>query len=296
VGETVLTGSLEIRPEVVVRDHRSAVGGPVVRDHRGEVAAVSVRDHRRASFRARAIAADTMAASPQLMMRALAAEPAVDEPVVAEAVTDAPVARVMATAPRLQLTDLVDAEPVLVTREDTTVKSQAVAQLIEDQAPVLIAAVQQEEQTTSTQTVESHDLSLSLEYCFVQVSRDAWWNELFLTMPGWYAPGLKAGDFVPGRHLAGLAVGVPVAMLVTRNVRVSGHWSEADRAAASSHTSIGPWQMSESAMTVDEHEETTTLTMPGTQVVAVVCSLLPSLPPDDDPALAAAPPAEAATA
>jgi hypothetical protein len=135
--------------------------------------------------------------------------------------------------------------------------------------------------------VESHDLALSLEYCFVQVTRDAWWNDAILRMPHWYAPGCKAGAFSSGTSVGGLPLGLPIAMVLTRNVSVTGQWSESDRTAAESHTSFGPWSTHDSEMAYDESTETATLTIPGMQVVAVVCALLPPLAPSDDPTLAA---------
>jgi hypothetical protein len=282
----VMMGSLKIQPDAVVRDHRTATETPIVRDHRAlDISDVSVaKAPMMASFTAQPAGELKLSASPKLAMRAVDAEP-----MIAKSVVAAPVDRIMATAPRRQLTDLVDAESVLVTSADSKVKSQAMAKLIADRSPVLIADFKRDGETASTQRVESQALTLSLEYCFVQISRDAWWNEMLLRMP-WCAPGLKAGDLVPGRQSAGLPVGVPIAMVVTRNVRVSGRWSEADRAAADSHTSFGPWEMSRSKMSFDSSRETATLEIPDTQVVAVVCSLLPSLPPADDPALVASKP------
>jgi hypothetical protein len=279
----VMTGSLKIQPDAVVRDHRTAAETPIVRDHRAlDISDVSVAKAQMASFTAQPTGELKLTASPKLAMRTIDAAP-----VITKSAAAAPVDRIMASAPRRQFTDLVDAEPVLVTSADSAVKSQAMAKLIADRSPALIADLKRDSETTSTQRVESQNLTLSLEYCFVQISRDAWWNEVLVRLPGWCAPGLRAGDLVPGRQGTGLSVGVPIAMVVTRNVRVSGRWSEADRAAADSHTSFGPWEMSRSKMSFDKSQETATLEIPDTQVVAVVCSLLPSLPPADDPALVA---------
>ena len=275
-------------PPVVVRDHRTKVNGPIVRDHRGiDLSDVSVRDHRSVSrsFSSQAVADFKLAPSRQVMLQAVAAEPAVAE---------AQVQPVLATAPRRQLiAALADDQPMFAAGDDVTVKSQAVAQLIETQAPVLVAEIDDDAETSSTQTVESHDLTLSLEYCFVQVSRDAWWNDAVLRMPRWYAPGCKAGAFSSGTTVGGLPLGLPIAMVITRNVQVSGRWSEADRAAAESHTSFGPWSTHESTMEYDESNQSATLAIPGWQVVAVVCALLPPLAPADDPSLAAGEPAAA---
>jgi hypothetical protein len=43
--------------------------------------------------------------------------------------------------------------------------------------------------------------------------------------------------------------------------------------------------MHDAEMTYEQSSETATLTIPGMQVVAVVCALLPPLAPADDPAL-----------
>ena len=275
-------------PPVVVRDHRTKVNGPIVRDHRGiDLSDVSVRDHRSVSrsFSSQAVADFKLAPSRQVMLQAVAAAPTVAE---------AQVQPVLATAPRRQLiAALADDQPMFAAGDDVTVKSQAVAQLIETQAPVLVAEIDDDAETSSTQTVESHDLTLSLEYCFVQVSRDAWWNDAVLRMPRWYAPGCKAGAFSSGTTVGGLPLGLPIAMVITRNVQVSGRWSEADRAAAESHTSFGPWSTHESTMEYDESNQSATLAIPGWQVVAVVCALLPPLAPADDPSLAAGEPAAA---
>jgi hypothetical protein len=275
-------------PPVVVRDHRTTVNRPVVRDHRGiDLSDVSVRDHRSVSrsFTSQAVADFKVAPSRQVMLQAVAAEPAVAE---------AQVQPVLATAPRRQLiAALAEDQPMFAAGDDVTVKSQTVAQLIETQAPVLVAEIDDDAETSSTQTVESHDLTLSLEYCFVQVSRDAWWNDAVLRMPRWYAPGCKAGAFSSGTTVGGLPLGLPIAMVITRNVQVSGRWSEADRAAAESHTSFGPWSTHESTMQYDESNQAATLSIPGWQVVAVICALLPPLAPADDPSLAAAEPAAA---
>jgi hypothetical protein len=294
VGESVFVGALEIEPRYLIAQQAldpvvSPVSAQVV-ELVPELAAARPL-LRRAALADRAVSLDAGAVSPRLRRPVLDAV-AVDTVAVEPAVEAAPVAeraemRVVAKAPRMQLASLVDADALLASPEDQSAKSQAMAEMLDEQAPVLIAAIEGDGETSSTQAVESNDLTLSLEYCFVQISRDAWWNDVLVRMPGWYAPGLRAGDLVPSRGLAGQPVGVPVAMVLTRDVRVTGRWSDADRAAAASHTSFGPWQLSESESSFEEHEESATLTIHGTQVVAVVCSLLSAIPPADDPALPA---------
>jgi hypothetical protein len=235
----------------VVRDHRVANPRPA-RPRVANLRVAAIRDHR-------ALAAEPMAAP-----------------------------RLIAAVPRMQLTSLVNAQAVLASGQDRAIVSQEVVQMLEEQAPVLQAEIEGNAESASTQSVESNDLTLTMEYCVVQLSRGAWWNDILVRMPGWYAPGMRAGDIVPGGHLAGVDVGVPIAMVVTRNVQVTGHWSEADRAAAETHTSFGPWHIGETTLVYDQSTSTASLTIASMQVIAVICSLLPQMPPVSDPKLAAA--------
>jgi hypothetical protein len=255
--------------EVVVPAQPPAgAGEPVpvlVRDHRSvDLSEVSVRDHR-------SVSVSQLVSSGS----AIGAEPSPEPPL-----------QVLTTAPRRQLlASLAADEPLTAPGESAVVRSTALARLIEVQTPVLVAEIDDDADTSSTQSVESDELTLSLEYCFVQVSRQAWWNDAILRMPRWYAPGCPAGAFSSGDSVGGLPLGLPIAMVLTRNVSVAGRWSEADRSAAESHTSFGPWSMHDAEMTYEQSSETATLTIPGMQVVAVVCALLPPLAPADDPAL-----------
>jgi hypothetical protein len=267
--------------DVVTPAVEPPVAAPAVRDHRTPVdRAVVVRDHRTAAIRDRAV----------IDRGAILGKVALREASLASAQESTPAAepaemRLLATAPRLQLANIVDVDPILSADSAPADRSQEVAQLLDANAPTLIAALDGDGETSSTQSVESSDLTLSMEYCLVELSRSAWWNDVLVRMPGWYAPQMRAGDLVPTAALAGKPVGVPVAMVLTRNVTVTGHWSEADRSAAASHTSFGPWHIGATELEFSATDETASLTIPGMQVVAVICSLLPTLPPVDDPAL-----------
>jgi hypothetical protein len=178
-------------------------------------------------------------------------------------------------------------EPVAeaAARGDDAGAAGAVARLVDARAAAALAELR----PAAAQAVEAEDLTLTLEFCVVRLSRDAWWNDVLLQLPGWYAPGLRAGGLVPGAHLAGTPVGVPIAMVVTRDVRISGAWSDRDRAALDDHAALGPWQLRRPDVGfVDQDRRTATLTVSGAQIVAVVCGLLPMLPPANDPALPAA--------
>jgi hypothetical protein len=272
----------EVSEPVVVRDHRVERYQPEVFDHRSvDLSGVAVRDHRSLSGVVRNGSATQLRAAASvrpLMSRSVAAADGAE--------VDASATQVLARAPRRQLVAaLAEDQPGFAANENVMVRSQALAHLIRVETPVLVAEIDDDAETSSSQSVESHELNLSLEYCFVQVSREAWWNDAVLRMPRWYAPGCRSGAFSSGASVGGLPLGVPIAMVLTRNVSVTGQWSEADRSAAESHTSFGPWSMHDSAMSYEESTDTATLTIPGMQVVAVVCALLPQLAPADDPVL-----------
>jgi hypothetical protein len=247
--------------DVVVPEPDPAQTPPVgVRGHRD----VALSDRRLANLRVTALSDH----------RSIAAEPVA-------------ATRLMAAVPRLQLTSLVNAQAVLASGRDRAIVSQEVVQMLEEKAPVLQAEIEGNAESASTQTVESNDLTLTMEYCVVQLSRGAWWNDILVRMPGWYAPGMRAGDIVPSSRLRDVDVGVPIAMVVTRNVQVTGHWSESDRVAAKKHTSFGPWHIGDTSLEYDQSTATASLAIPGMQVIAVICSLLPQMPPVSDPKLAA---------
>ena len=278
-GGIVLNGSLQIQPQLAEEASRNVI----VRDHRGlQLRAETIRDHRSASVKT-AFAGRRLAMRPELAVADEAVQPAA---AVAEQAVDAPV---LAMAPRLQLTSMIDAVPLLASTEAPAATSQAMAEMVAEQAPVLIANLDTDAETTSTQSVESSQLTLSLEYLYVDLARDSWWNDMLVRTDDWYAPGARAGEWVPTASGTDQPWGVPIAMVLTRNVQVSGQWSDVDRSARDSHTSFGPWQLGSSESSWDEHGETATLTIQGMQVVAVVCSLLGPLPPVDDPALPPAP-------
>jgi len=132
-----------------------------------------------------------------------------------------------------------------------------------------------------TQDVQASSLTLSLDYLLVELSRESWWTDALVTASGWYVPLQPAGSLCPGAQHAGQSVGVPVRLVLTGNVTVSGTWTDEDRTAASGSTHFGVWSL-------DGHEwnqDTQTLTIRGMQAIACIYSLLPALPPADDPAL-----------
>jgi len=109
-----------------------------------------------------------------------------------------------------------------------------------------------------------------------------WWNGVFLADTGWYIPGMNRGALLPAPKQpaagAGLAYGLPVAMIVVQGLTISGHWSGAPDSIAS----IGPFSL-QGAKPQQGGDGSITLTRPGMQVIALLCNALPVLPPVDSP-------------
>ncbi|MFD8480539.1 peptidoglycan-binding protein [Kitasatospora sp. NPDC059673] len=134
-------------------------------------------------------------------------------------------------------------------------------------------------------------LTLTMNYFQVAMSRSGWWNDVLLNSPLWYLPGERAGSLLPGSLPVGTPFGLPVTMILTANVEVSGQWTGDDLAAATTSTHFGPWQLPTDPFGPGEvSAESAVLSIPDMQVIAFVCQMLPVLPPVSDPALPAAPP------
>jgi hypothetical protein len=116
-----------------------------------------------------------------------------------------------------------------------------------------------------------------------------WWSAAFLADVNWYIPGMARGGLLPAPQptadRADLAYGRPVAMIVVKDLEISGNWTNE---GAGSVGSIGPFSLV-GATTTPGTNGVMTFARHGMQVIALLCSRLPVLPPVD------APPATSAT-
>lgn len=137
--------------------------------------------------------------------------------------------------------------------------------------------------TTSTASVTVH-----LEHQCVTLgyyrSGVAWWDGVFLADQGWYIPGMARGALLPqAPGSAGTTYGLPMAMIVVRNLTVTGRWSnEAAAALSAPGGTLGPLSLF-GAKAVAGTDGLVSYSHPGMQVVALLCSSLPVLPPIDAP-------------
>lgn len=142
---------------------------------------------------------------------------------------------------------------------------------------------------TNVTASSSSSVVAHLEHQCVTIGRyiagQPWWDGVFLCDTGWFIPGMHRGGLLPTPDAVegDFTYGLPIAMIVVRNFRVSGQWSqEAANALAAPGGTIGPLSLFGAAAKV-ESDGSVTYAHDGMQVVALLCSPLPVLPPMDTP-------------
>jgi 2-oxoglutarate dehydrogenase E2 component (dihydrolipoamide succinyltransferase) len=129
-------------------------------------------------------------------------------------------------------------------------------------------------------TPSSDGFSTSFEYCVVTIARP-WVSSAFLSQSGWHVPGAAAASWALGKYdVAKQRFGyLPAKMVVVRNLKITARWSQEDlsrieaRAAA-----LGPFLL------LAHQFNSGTLSVPGMQILAWLCQVMPVLPPASDPA------------
>jgi hypothetical protein len=172
----------------------------------------------------------------------------------------------------------IDQAPAAVITEQTTTRFSSVQAVMVSQA-ISTAASQ-----ASTSSVTSSSLSLNLSYLVVSLSRAPWWNDLLLSLDNWYIPGMDRAALVADSD-AQRILGVPIALVLTYDVKIQAMWSVTDRAAASSNTHFGPWVLNSAQFTGTTNAGEAILTIPGIQAIACIYRELPAFPPKADPSL-----------
>ena len=172
----------------------------------------------------------------------------------------------------------IEKAPAAIINEKTTRQVSAVQAVMVSQAMSTAAA------QASTSSVKTNSLSLDLSYLVVSLSRAPWWNELLPLLDNWYIPGLRRGSLT-GDVDAQQLTGMPIALILTSDVKIRAIWSDADRAAATSNTHFGPWVLSSAQFTSTTNAGEAVLTIPGITAIACIYRELPALPPKADPNL-----------
>jgi hypothetical protein len=172
----------------------------------------------------------------------------------------------------------VEKAPAAIINEKTTRQVSAVQAVMVSQAMSTAAA------QASTSSVKTSSLSLDLSYLVVSLSRTPWWSDLLPQLDNWYIPGLRRGSLT-GEGDSQEVANLPIALILTSDVKIRATWSDADRAAASSSTHFGPWVLSSAQFTSTTNAGEAILTIPGITAIACIYRALPALPPKADPTL-----------
>jgi hypothetical protein len=119
-------------------------------------------------------------------------------------------------------------------------------------------------------------VELSFQYRVIGLQRP-WLRAHLCQLGGWAIPGLPAGGLSNGKPESnpGILPVLTTRMLVVRNLTVKAHWSDTDRARASSAETLALGPFTLTGAVGDDSE----LTRPAPQVVAWLAAVLPACPP-----------------
>ncbi len=147
--------------------------------------------------------------------------------------------------------------------------------------PILLkqAALHEIVNTLPEAHVSSSNINLSLDYCFVDLTR-FWISAPFLRNMDWYVPGLAPGSLASGTYTnnTGLFSFLPAKFIVIKNLNLTAQWSQQDRTYIESAASLGPFSLIDKTFSSDR------LFCPGMQIIAWLLEVVPPIPPQASPA------------
>jgi hypothetical protein len=141
-------------------------------------------------------------------------------------------------------------------------------------------------------TSETVSVTMSVEHTVATVNRSPWWQGSLIADPGWYVPGIERGWYVgEPADPVNQPYALPVAIVLARNLSISGTWSSDDAASlVSSGVTFGPFGLGTAEIT--STSQVTTISVPGVSLIAMFCEPLPVLPPNDPPSATGTVPAD----
>lgn len=132
-------------------------------------------------------------------------------------------------------------------------------------------------ESAHTQSVESKELSVSFEYCLVDIDRP-WLSHTLLQTKGWYVPGYESGELSKGTadDNTGILPALPIAFIVVKDLKISG-WNQSEQKHVEDSVALGPFSL------LDRKIDGTSLTWSGMQIIGWISQVMPLMPPMSDP-------------
>jgi hypothetical protein len=135
------------------------------------------------------------------------------------------------------------------------------------------------------QPVTTSRLKATFKFLRVEIKRP-WVNTTLLHLPGWSIDGIAAGAISNGKtdNNPGMLPLLPIAFIAVKDINISGSWSDSDRQAAGAalaggtNASFGPFTLSANGSPAGTFNASS-LVVPGIQIIAWICNVIPLLPP-----------------
>ncbi len=126
---------------------------------------------------------------------------------------------------------------------------------------------------SQTETIKSSQISVSFDYCWVNIDR-RWFYNPYLQTHNWYIPGFQTGESTAKAFPA-----VPIAVLLVRNLRIQSNWQTQELQSVQSSMALGPFSLVGRSI----EQGTGAIVQSGIQVMAWACQVMPTLPPSPSP-------------
>jgi hypothetical protein len=138
-----------------------------------------------------------------------------------------------------------------------------------------IAVLQYIKCNAPTQPATTNNISVSFDYCVVNISRP-WYRQEFVNDTSWFIPGKAKGELTAPVDRGANLILLPVAAVAIRNLRIQAQWPAADIANSQEATEFGPFK-------VDSGIVNNALSHEGIQIIGWLLERMPNLPPNDPP-------------
>ena len=123
-----------------------------------------------------------------------------------------------------------------------------------------------------SKAIKTNDVSISFEFCVVNIRRK-WFNEVICNINrSWYIPGIKKGALSDPK-IGGLSH-LPVAFLAVKNLNITANWDNLDKKELENVVSFGPFDINNQNI-----KEKGSLSHDGIQIIGWMLQKLPELPP-----------------